>query len=116
MSKKDFSNMTPAKILLSETMASDIQKEVKADEMQIEKTAEGEQLHSDQEIVTAKMSKVPKGYKLNSLYIETKTKKLQLLARPSTIKEVQRIAKKNKVSTNEMINRILEDYIYKKKE
>ena len=115
MSKKDFSNMTPAKILLSETMASDIQ-EVKADEMQIEKTAEGEQLHSDQEIVTAKTSKVPKGYKLNSLYIETKTKKLQLLARPSTIKEVQRIAKKNKVSTNEMINRILEDYIYKKKE
>ena len=52
-------------------------------------------------------------YKLNPLYVETKNQRVQCLIRPSTMQQIKKLAKKKEISTNEMINRILEDYISK---
>lgn len=54
---------------------------------------------------------VPEGYKISPEFIELKSKRVQLLVQPSTIDAVKKIAKKNKVSVNEMINIILKEYI-----
>lgn len=55
-------------------------------------------------------------YKINPLFLETKSQRVQILARPSTMKKIKQTAKENKKSINDMINRILEDYISKKPE
>lgn len=115
---KNFKDKTPAEILISGIAeGNSTQVEVKES---VEETVSVEQEENPkaEELKKAKTSRVPKGYKLNNLYIETKSKKLQVLARPSTIKEIQKIAKKNKLSTNELINRILDEFVenYYKKE
>lgn len=54
---------------------------------------------------------VPKGYKLNPKYVETKSKRVQLLIRPSTHGKLKNIAISNNISVNELINNILESYV-----
>lgn len=54
---------------------------------------------------------IPKGYKLNPKYIETKSKRVQLLTKPSTHEKLKAVANNNNVSVNELINNILESYI-----
>lgn len=48
--------------------------------------------------------------KLNPIYIEKKSRHVQLLMQPSVHKKIAKIAKKNKVSFNEMIHIIANEY------
>lgn len=59
---------------------------------------------------TGNKKKAPAGYKPNPEYIETKSKRVQLLVQPSVYKAVQDKAKKLGVSTNEAINEALREY------
>lgn len=51
----------------------------------------------------------PKGFKVNPLYIETKSKRLQLLIKPSTYDKLKTKAKNEGTSINDLVNRILEN-------
>lgn len=53
--------------------------------------------------------KAPEGYKLNPLYIETKSKRLQLLIQPSLHEKLKSKAKAEGISVNELVNSILQD-------
>lgn len=50
----------------------------------------------------------PKGYKLNPLYVETKSKRLQLVVQPSLFDKVKRGAAAAGLSVNEFVHQILE--------
>ena len=69
-----------------------------------------EETATQQEISdTSTVSKVPpKGYKLNPLYVETKSKRLQLLVQPSIFKKLKDKAKEEGRSVNDLIHSILE--------
>lgn len=54
--------------------------------------------------------KTPAGYKLNPEYIETKSKRVQLLVQPSVYEAVKAKAKAEGISTNEAINEALREY------
>lgn len=51
----------------------------------------------------------PEGYKLNPLYVETKTKRLQLVLQPSLFDRVKKGAKQAGLSVNEYVHRILDE-------
>lgn len=53
----------------------------------------------------------PKGYKLNPKYIETKTKRVQLVLKPSMVDEVKKVAKSKKQSINSTIEEAIEEYL-----
>jgi len=53
---------------------------------------------------------IPTGYKINPAYIETKSKRVQVLVQPSVHDAVARIAKKKGISKNEAINEALKQY------
>lgn len=57
-----------------------------------------------------KGKKAPEGYKPNPEYIETKSKRVQLLVQPSVYEEVKAKAKAEGISTNEAINEALRQY------
>lgn len=52
----------------------------------------------------------PEGYKLNPLYVETKSRRLQLLMQPSLHAKIKDMAKAKGVSVNELIHAALEEY------
>ena len=54
-------------------------------------------------------AKPPKGYKFNPLYIETKSKRLQLLIQPSIHEKLKSKAQAEGTSVNDLVNRILQD-------
>lgn len=54
--------------------------------------------------------KAPEGYKPNPEFIETKSKRVQLLVQPSVYEAVKAKAKANGISTNEAINEALREY------
>ena len=56
-----------------------------------------------------KAKKPPKGFKLNPLYVETKTKRLQLVLQPSLFDRVKKGAKQAGLSVNEYVHRILDE-------
>jgi len=53
--------------------------------------------------------KPPEGYKLNPLYLETKSKRLQLLVQPSLLNKVKAQAKARGSSVNDYVHSILEE-------
>lgn len=53
--------------------------------------------------------KAPEGYKLNPLYTETKSRRLQLVLQPSLYDRVKAKAKQNGLSVNEYIHRTLDE-------
>ena len=55
--------------------------------------------------------KTPAGYKANPEYIETKSKRVQLLVQPSIYEAVKRKAQDEGISTNEAINEALREYV-----
>ena len=70
--------------------------------------AEGEAPATAEE--TAKRpAKAPEGYKLNPLYIETKSERLQLLVQPSLKAKLKEKAKQEGTSVNDLVHSILED-------
>lgn len=63
----------------------------------------------EQEQQTPAKPEPPEGYKINPLYIETKSKRLQLLLQPSLYEKVKARAKREGRSVNELIHSILEE-------
>lgn len=57
------------------------------------------------------ISTAPEGYKANPLYIEKRSRRLQLLVQPSLYKRIQILADRNGTSINEVIHSILADAI-----
>ncbi len=57
--------------------------------------------------------KAPEGHKPNPEYIETKSKRVQILIQPSVHEAVQAKAKAEGISTNEAINEALREYVGK---
>ncbi|MBR6955105.1 MAG: hypothetical protein IKH77_08750 [Clostridia bacterium] len=51
----------------------------------------------------------PEGYRVNPMYIEKKTRRLQLLLRPSVYEAVRARAQGEGVSVNDLINTLLEE-------
>ncbi len=56
-----------------------------------------------------KPDKAPEGYKLNPLYVETKSKRLQLLIQPSLHEKLKKKAQAEGTSVNDLVNGILQD-------
>lgn len=55
------------------------------------------------------ISTPPEGYKLNPLYVETKSRRLQLLVQPSLHEKIKTRAKASGRSVNEYIHSLLEE-------
>lgn len=51
----------------------------------------------------------PEGYKVNPLYIETKSKRLQLLVQPSLVTKLKAKAQREGRSVNDIVHTILEE-------
>lgn len=58
---------------------------------------------------TTTISPAPDGYKVNPLYIETKSKRLQLLIQPSLLGKLKGKAKADGRSVNDLVHSILEE-------
>lgn len=72
--------------------------------------AEGETPNTEETIAKVKRpAKAPEGYKLNPLYIETKSERLQLLVQPSLKAKLKEKAKQEGTSVNDLVHSILED-------
>lgn len=56
-----------------------------------------------------KPDKAPEGYKLNPLYVEKKSKRLQLLIQPSLHEKLKKKAQAEGTSVNDLVNGILQD-------
>lgn len=54
-------------------------------------------------------AKAPEGYKPNYLYIETRSKRLQLLVQPSLLEKLRAKAQSEDRSVNDVVHTILED-------
>lgn len=61
-----------------------------------------------------KRKKAPEGYKPNPEYIETKSKRVQILVQPSVHEAVKAKARAEGISTNEAINEALREYVEKR--
>ena len=57
-------------------------------------------------------AKAPEGYKPNPEYIETKSKRVQILLQPSLHEEVKAISKKLGISANDFIHRAIHEASY----
>lgn len=80
--------------------------------LQFISTAETETQPEEREPMPAQAKpsqKPPKGYKVNPLYIETKSRRLQLVLQPSLYEKVKATAKAKKLSVNEYIHQLLEE-------
>lgn len=60
---------------------------------------------------TKEHQKAPAGYKANPEYIETKSKRVQILVQPSIHEAIKAKAKAEGISTNEAINKALREYV-----
>lgn len=62
-----------------------------------------------EEKITPKKDELPQGYKISPVYIETKSRRLQLLLKPSIFKKLKQTADKKHTSVNDLVNSILEE-------
>lgn len=53
----------------------------------------------------------PAGYKANPEYIETKSKRVQILIQPSLHEAIKARAEEEGISTNEAINQAIKEYV-----
>ena len=77
--------------------------------LQFISTAEEEEQEVTPEKKAPTTAKAPEGYKLNPLYVETKSRRLQLVLQPSLYEKVKATAKAKKLSVNEYIHQLLEE-------
>ena len=77
--------------------------------LQFISTAKKEEQEVKQEHTVPTTTKAPEGYKLNPLYVETKSRRLQLILQPSLFDRVKREAEKSGLSVNEYVHRILDE-------
>ena len=62
---------------------------------------------------TPRVKDAPEGYKVNPLYIEKRSKRLQLLVQPSLYDKIKAQAEGEGCSVNNFIHRVLEDAVAK---
>ena len=65
----------------------------------------------DERKVTTATAPAPEGYKVNPLYIEKRSKRLQLLVQPSLYDKIKAQADAEGCSVNDLIHRVLEDAV-----
>lgn len=65
----------------------------------------------DEREVTTATAPAPEGYKVNPLYIEKRSKRLQLLIQPSLYDKIKAQADAEGCSVNDLIHRVLEDAV-----
>ena len=63
---------------------------------------------------TQRLKKAPKGYKINPIYIEIKSERIQLLVQPSLKEKLKEKAKRDGRSLNDLAHTILEDALTEK--
>lgn len=99
MAKKSFKNdINPAMNFISQESvdrANESEKIIVTD-----KTLENELIRN---------KKIPEGYKLNPLYVETKSKRLHLLMQPSLHEKLRHKAQSEGTSVNDIVNIILQE-------
>lgn len=61
------------------------------------------------ETETTTKEEAPEGYKVNPLYIEKRSKRLQLLIQPSLYDKLKKKSDREKCSVNDTIHKILEE-------
>ena len=104
MAKKSFKNdINPAMNFISQESVDESEKIIVTDKM----------LENEHEIMHSK--KIPKGYKLNPLYVETKSKRLHLLVQPSLHEKLKQKAQSECTSVNDIVNIILQEALSTKK-
>ena len=84
----------------------------------VEKIEESTETTSNKDVqqITAEFeAKAPAGYKVNPMYIETKSKRVQSLVQPSVYEKIKSIAINKGISVNEAINEALRKYIQESK-
>ena len=69
----------------------------------------GEETEEREQTAEAVSAKAPEGYKLNPLYVETKSRRLQLVLQPSLYDRVKARAKASGLSVNEYCHQILDE-------
>ena len=57
------------------------------------------------------VGKPPKGYKVNPIYVETKSKRVQLLMQPSVVDAAKKYAAAQGLSMNELVAIALKEYL-----
>lgn len=72
-------------------------------------TAEQETTPVEREQMPKHTGKPPAGYKLNPLYVETKSRRLQLVLQPSLYERVKAGATAAGLSVNEYVHQILDN-------
>ncbi|HGJ5899960.1 hypothetical protein [Arsenophonus apicola] len=100
MSKKSFVDANPAMAFIS-TMGSE------EDFLLVNQSAKeksSNKNHQKEEIKPVPMKKNPE-------FIETKSKRVQMLMQPSLYNEIKKKAKQKRVSVNEMMHKILKTYV-----
>lgn len=63
-----------------------------------------------EELTRPKAAEAPEGYKVNPAYIETKSRRVQLLMQPSLYAQIKELASGAGCSVNDFIHNILNDY------
>lgn len=58
-------------------------------------------------------AKAPDGFRANPLYIETKSKRVQLLIQPSVVNRLDSLAKRKGISRNEAFSEAVKAYLEK---
>lgn len=91
MAKRDFKQSNPALAFISSK-------------------SEAVQAESKEEKLEAP-AKAPEGYKLNPLYVETKSKRVNLLMQPSIVERMRKTAQAKGLSLNEAINEAVKEYL-----
>lgn len=91
MAKRDFKQSNPALAFIS--------------------TKEEAVLAESKEEKPVAPAKAPEGYKLNPLYVETKSKRVNLLMQPSIVERMKKTAQAKGLSLNEAINEAVKEYL-----
>lgn len=94
MPKKDFKATNPALSFIS---------------------AAGSEQEQTEQTAPATRTKAPAGYKLNPMYVETKSKRVQLLMQPSIAEAIKALAHDKGISMNEAIAEAVKEYIERNK-
>lgn len=79
---------------------------ISADTVKAKAEVEGGQ-EPGNETISELRKKAPEGFKLNPLYVETRSKRIQSLIQPSLYEKIKNRAIKEKTSVNEIINSVL---------
>lgn len=64
-------------------------------------------------IVDDRQTRPPEGFKLNPFYVETKSRRLQLLMQPSLYDKIKQKSAERGVSVNELVHSVLEEAMVK---